>query len=117
VQLSDDAERELADQRMMEWSKDQEEYTEQQYQEIQKRRDEIQRAELERRARISSIKKIEEYERAKARPAKPRVDPPSHPPRREIEAESPSEISAPPAPPTPQARKFAKDEAGWKLNV
>jgi hypothetical protein len=38
VQLSEDAERKLADQRMKEWSKDQEEYTERQYQEIQKRR-------------------------------------------------------------------------------
>jgi hypothetical protein len=38
VQLSEDAERKLADQRMKEWSKDQEEYTERQYQEVQKKR-------------------------------------------------------------------------------
>jgi hypothetical protein len=39
VQLSEDAERKLADQRMKKWSKDQEEYTEKQYQEIQKRKE------------------------------------------------------------------------------
>jgi hypothetical protein len=37
--LSESAERKLADQRMKEWSKDQEEYTEKQYQEIQKRKE------------------------------------------------------------------------------
>jgi hypothetical protein len=38
VQLSDEAERKLADQRMKEWSKDQEEYAERECQEVHKRR-------------------------------------------------------------------------------
>jgi hypothetical protein len=40
VQLSEDAERKLADQRLKEWSKDQEEYTERQHQEVQRKREE-----------------------------------------------------------------------------
>jgi hypothetical protein len=43
VQLSDEAERKLADQGMKEWSKDQEEYVERQYQEVQERKEEIQK--------------------------------------------------------------------------
>jgi hypothetical protein len=45
VQLSEEGERKLADQRMMEWSKDQEEYTERQFQETQKGRSEAGRTE------------------------------------------------------------------------
>jgi hypothetical protein len=41
VQLSDEAERKLADQRMKEWSKDQEEYTERQFQEIEQKKKEL----------------------------------------------------------------------------
>jgi hypothetical protein len=40
VQLSEEAERKLADERMKEWSKDQEEYTERQFQEVQKKQQE-----------------------------------------------------------------------------
>jgi hypothetical protein len=40
VQLSEEAERKLPDERMKEWSKDQEEYTERQHQEIQRKRGE-----------------------------------------------------------------------------
>jgi hypothetical protein len=40
VQLSDEAERKLADERMKEWSKDHEEYAEQQLREVQKRKQE-----------------------------------------------------------------------------
>jgi hypothetical protein len=38
VQLSDEAERKLADERMKEWSKNQEEYTEKQFREIEERK-------------------------------------------------------------------------------
>jgi hypothetical protein len=37
VQLSEDAERKLADERLKEWSKDQEEYTEREFQEVQRK--------------------------------------------------------------------------------
>jgi hypothetical protein len=40
VQLSDEAERKLADQRMKKWSKDQEEYTEREFQLVQARHQE-----------------------------------------------------------------------------
>jgi hypothetical protein len=56
VQLSEDAERKLADQRMKEWSKDQEEHTEKQFQEIESRKKTIKPPEV-----ISRKKQAEDY--------------------------------------------------------
>jgi hypothetical protein len=48
VQLSEHAERKVADEKMKEWSKDQEEYTEQLFQEVQKRK-----KQMEPRAKVA----------------------------------------------------------------
>jgi hypothetical protein len=60
VQLSEDAERKLADDRMKEWSKDQEEYSERQFREIEEKKADLKsqaeaekrRVEIERQAQV-----------------------------------------------------------------
>jgi hypothetical protein len=69
VQLSEETERKLVDQRMKEWSKDQEEYAEQQYRETERKREEErvkQEETIRRQARLAEEEEVKRKERRKA---------------------------------------------------